>query len=106
MVTITRDDAIRALEDVHDAHVPVSLRRMGMLEDVHVDGDGGVDVRICIPCMACPAATFLTSRIEKVLLALDGVTRVHVDEGWHLYWDRHSVDEEARSLMRVNGIQM
>ncbi|MGH3098782.1 MAG: metal-sulfur cluster assembly factor [Streptosporangiales bacterium] len=103
---ITADDAIRALEDVHDAHVPVSLRRMGMLDDVRVDSDGGVEVRICIPCMACPAASFLSSRIEDVLLALDGVTRVDVDEGWHLSWDRDSVDAEARSLMRTNGIQL
>ena len=30
-----KDDIIQALEAVHDPHVPVSLRRMGMLRDNH-----------------------------------------------------------------------
>lgn len=103
---ITRDDAIRALEDVQDPHVPVSLRRMGMLADVHLDDEGGVDVSICVPCMACPAVSFLSDRIRDTLIRLDGVTRVGVDPAWHLYWDRDSVDEQARARMRSAGIQI
>lgn len=103
---ITRDDAVRALEDVHDPHVPVSLRRMGMLADVHLDGEGGVDVSICVPCMACPAVSFLSERIHEALIGLDGVTRVGVDPAWHLRWDRESVDEGARARMRSCGIQI
>lgn len=105
MSTATRDEAVAALEEVHDAHVPVSLRAMGMLSDVQVDG-GHVRVEMCLPCMACPAVQYLTSRIQDRLLALGGVTSAEVGIAWHVPWDRASVDPRARSLMRANGIQI
>lgn len=102
---MTEADVVTALEDVHDAHVPVSLRAMGMLSDVSVDG-GGVRVEVCMPCMGCPAAAYLTDRIRERVSQVDGVTSVDVDLGWHLTWDRDTVDAEARELMRMHGIQL
>ena len=103
---ITRDEAIEALECVHDAHVPVSLRRMGMLGDVTVDTEGRVEVQMCLPCMACPAISHLSTRIEQALEGRDGVTSVAVTPAWHLQWERDSVDPDARALMRAHGIQL
>jgi metal-sulfur cluster biosynthetic enzyme len=103
VVTLTEDDVRRALEDVHDAHAPVSLRAMGMLSQVRVD-DGRVDVEVCIPCAACPAVSALDERIRQRLAALEGVREVTVTMGLHLFWDRTAVDPQARSLMREAGI--
>lgn len=103
--TAARDEAVAALEDVHDAHVPVSLRAMGMLSDVQVDG-GHVRVELCLPCMACPAASYLASQVRERLLMLDGVTSAEAEIAWHVPWNRDSVDPGARSLMRAHGIQL
>lgn len=94
-----------ALEAVEDPHIPVSLRRMGMLRGVEIGDDGGVRVRLCIPCLACPGVGMLRDDIEEALLVLDGVTSVVVDEGWHNRWTPDMVDDEARDLMRRYGIQ-
>lgn len=105
MGTIAREDIVAALEDVHDAHVPVSLRSMGMLSDVRIEG-GDVFVQVCIPCMACPAASYLTDQIRDRLLEIENVMSVEVEIGWHLPWDRSAVDDQARSLMRAGGLQI
>lgn len=105
VTAVTREQVVDALEEVHDAHVPVSLRSMGMLADVQVDGDR-VRVEMCIPCMACPAISFLTDQVRERVLAIDGVAAVDVEPGLHLPWDRDSVDERTRTLMRANGIQL
>lgn len=105
MSMITRDEVLAALESVHDAHVPASLRGMGMLSDVRVDG-GDVYVEVCIPCMACPAVSYLTDQIRERLIALAGVDSVAVGTGFHLHWDRDAVDDETRALMRAHGIQL
>lgn len=102
---VTEQQVVKALEDVHDPHVPVSLRSMGMLAGVQVSGEH-VRVEVCIPCMACPASDFIADRVRDRVLALDGVTSVDVTPGFHLYWDRESVDPEARELMRTAGIQL
>lgn len=104
-MTVTEEDVRNALEDVHDPHAPVSLRAMGMLSAVRVD-DGRVEVEVCIPCTACPATSALDARIRERLGALDGVREVTVKMGPHLYWDRTSVDPQARSFLRKFGIQL
>lgn len=102
---ITQAQVVEALEDVHDPHVPVSLRKMGMLAGVEVAGEH-VWVEVCIPCMACPASEHITDQVRDRVLALDGVSSVDVTPGFHLYWDRESVDPQARELMRNAGIQL
>lgn len=102
----TRDDVVAALERVNDPHVPASLRRMGMLREVDVAGDGTVRVALCIPCMGCPGVGMLRDAVREAVAELDGVTDVVVEEGWHLPWSRDMIEPEVRDMMRANGIQV
>ena len=102
----TREQVIDALEGVNDPHVPVSLRRMGMLHEIDIDGDGVVTVEVCIPCMACPGTAMIREGIRETVGTLDGVHEVKVIEGWHLPWSREMIEPEVRELMRLNGIQV
>lgn len=102
----SREDVQEALEAVHDPHVPVSLRRMGMLREIEIRADGVVKVQICIPCMGCPGAGMLRDNTRDAVLALPGVTDVVVEEGWHLPWSRDMIDPDVQEMMRANGIQV
>ena len=102
-MTLTEDQVRDALEDVHDPHVPVSLRAMGMLSDVVVDDDR-VEVQVSVPCAACPAMSALDERVRERLALLDGVREVTVTMGPHLPWSRETVDPEARSFLKKSGI--
>lgn len=102
----SREDVIEALEAVHDPHVPVSLRRMGMLRDIEIGDDGVVRVQVCIPCMGCPGAGMLRESVRDAVMALPGVTEVAVEEGWYLPWSRDMIEPEVRDMMRANGIQV
>lgn len=101
------EGAVRAaLEAVNDPHVPVSLRRMGMLREIEIAPDGVVRVQLCVPCLGCPGLSMLRDRVEESVAALPGVRRVEIDEGFHLRWTREMVEPEVRQLMRDNGIQI
>lgn len=104
---VLTEAAIRAaLESVNDPHVPVSLRRMGMLREIDIEAGGVVRVQLCIPCLGCPGIGMLRDNIEQAVGALAGVSRVVIDEGFHLRWSRDMVEPETRALMRDNGIQI
>ena len=102
----SNDAIMQALESVHDPHVPVSLRRMGMLREINITQDGIVNVQICIPCMGCPGVGMLRENIRDAVIALPGVIDVIVEEGWHLQWSRDMIEPEVQDMMRVNGIQV
>lgn len=95
-----------ALEAVNDPHIPVSLRRMGMLRGVSVGEDGTVRVALCIPCLACPGVSLIRADIRQALLRLPGVRSVEIADGWHASWSPEMIDGEARELMRGRGIQV
>lgn len=95
-----------ALEGVDDPHIPISLRRMGMLRDVAIDDRGVVSVSLAIPCLGCPAVSMLQEEIRAAVIALDGVSDVVVEPGWHRVWNRDMLDPQAQSFMRSYGIQL
>lgn len=106
MAPPTKDAIFAALEAVNDPHVPVSLRRMGMLREIEVADDGVVEVQLCIPCLGCPGVAMLHAKVREAVMALPGVADVVVREGWHLPWSREMIDPDVRDLMRANGIQV
>ncbi|MBN9430742.1 MAG: metal-sulfur cluster assembly factor [Burkholderiales bacterium] len=93
-----------ALEAVHDPHVPVSLREMGMLESVQAGADGTVSVVVRMPCMACPGAAKIIDDVETIVSELRWVKAVKVSLAWQAGWTREMVGPSARDLMRRNGI--
>ncbi len=104
-MTATIEQVHEALERVNDPHVPVSLRRMGMVRDVTLE-DGVVTVQLCVPCMACPGVGLLHHQIKEALNGVDGVSEVVIEDGWHLNWTREMIEPDVRDLMRANGIQI
>ncbi len=102
----SRKEVVQALEAVHDPHVPVSLRRMGMLREIDISDEGVVSVQVCIPCMGCPGAGMLRENVREAVGALPGVTEVLVEQGWHLPWSRDMIEPEVQEMMRANGIQV
>ena len=106
MTLPSKEEVVQALEAVHDPHVPVSLRRMGMLREINITNDGIVSVQICIPCMGCPGAGMLRENVREAVQMIPGVTEVLVEQGWHLPWSRDMIEPEVQEMMRANGIQV
>lgn len=102
---MSADDIREALEKVNDPHVPISIRRMGMLRDITIE-DGVVHVQLCIPCLGCPGVSMLHDNIERAVGDLPGVRGVVIENGFFLPWSRDMLDDEAKMLMRTNGIQI
>ncbi|MEK9644472.1 MAG: metal-sulfur cluster assembly factor [Alphaproteobacteria bacterium] len=102
----SRAAVVEALEAVNDPHVPVSLRRMGMLREIEIREDGVVSVQVCIPCMGCPGAGMLRESVREAVMKVPGVADVVVEEGWYLPWSRDMIDPDVQEMMRANGIQV
>ncbi len=101
---VSHEQLMQALEDVHDPHVPVSLRSMGMLQSVACDAEGQVRVTVRMPCMACPGASKIVDDVKTALSGVPGVAQVDVDLGWSGEWRREMVEPGVRQLMKHNGI--
>jgi metal-sulfur cluster biosynthetic enzyme len=97
----------RALLDVEDPEIPVSIVDMGLI--VSLDYDPGVcaaSLRITYTAMGCPAMDMIQDDIRARLLREPDVERVDIDVVWDPIWTRSRLSQAARAAMLELGISV
>jgi ATP-binding protein involved in chromosome partitioning len=73
-------EAVRgALRGVVDPELHASIDDLGMIDDIRVDADGDVTVRIALTTMGCPLRAQIAREVESKAAGVTGVRSVRVD---------------------------
>ena len=95
----------RALQEVEDPEIPISVVGMGLIVSIaYRAGERAVDVELTYTSMGCPAMEFIQDDIRARLLAEPDVDEVRIEVVWDPVWTRSRVREDARATMRSLGI--
>ncbi len=95
----------RALREVEDPEIPVSLVDMGLI--VAVDYEAAIRkarLKITYTAMGCPAMEMIQDDIRQRLLREADIESVDIDVVWDPVWSRQRLSEAARATMRELGI--
>lgn len=110
MTTPSREDVLARLDRVVDpcsaATVePMSLVRMGLIQDVTVSDEGAVRVDLRLTSPGCFMIAFISTEATRLIAELPGVTSVSVfpDEG--LDWTPDNIDPET-AARRSRGLAL
>jgi metal-sulfur cluster biosynthetic enzyme len=93
----------RALDEVEDPEIPVSVVAMGLIVGLAY-ADGVVALQLTFTAMGCPAMEFIQDDIRDRLLAEPDVDEVRIDVVWDPVWTRARIRADARARMRELGI--
>ncbi len=93
----------RALKEVLDPELPISVVDMGLIYDIRESG-GCVDVTMTFTATACPCMTLMQGDVRDRLLRQAGVERVVVEVVWDPPWTRGMITEEGRATLRRYGV--
>ena len=95
----------RALQDVEDPEIPISVVGMGLIVSLAYRPDErAVDIELTFTAMGCPAMDFIQDDIRERLLQEPDVDEVRIEIVWDPVWTRSMIREEARETMRGLGI--
>ena len=95
----------RALQDVEDPEIPISVVGMGLIVSVAYDETTRVaSLQITFTAMGCPAMEFIQDDIRDACLAIDGVDTVDIEVVWDPVWTKDRLRDNAREAMREFGI--
>lgn len=95
----------RALQDVEDPEIPVSVVGMGLIVSIaYRPTDRAVDLELTYTSMGCPAMEYIQDDIRNRLLAEPDVDDVRIEVVWDPVWTRSRIREDARARMRSLGI--
>jgi metal-sulfur cluster biosynthetic enzyme len=93
----------RALQEVEDPEIPISVVGMGLIVSLTYDA-GVVDLQLTFTAMGCPAMDFIQDDIRERLLREPDVEEVRIEVVWDPVWTRARIREDARATMRSLGI--
>jgi metal-sulfur cluster biosynthetic enzyme len=93
----------RALCEVADPELPVSLVDLGLICDVRRDG-GTAEVDVTFTASACPCMEFIMEDIRERLLQEGGIESVTVRDVWDPPWTSECMTEHARALLKSFGV--
>jgi metal-sulfur cluster biosynthetic enzyme len=93
----------RALKEVLDPELPISLVDMGLIYDIRVAGEV-VEVTMTFTATACPCMGLIQMDIRDRLRAEPGVAEVVIDVVWDPPWSRTMLTDEGRTTLRRYGV--
>jgi len=95
----------RALQDVEDPEIPISVVGMGLIVSLAYRPDErAVDLELTFTAMGCPATDFIEDDIRGRPLQEPDVAEVRIEVVWDPVWTRSRIREDARATMRSLGI--
>jgi metal-sulfur cluster biosynthetic enzyme len=93
----------RALCEVADPELPVSLVDLGLITAVRRSG-ADVEVDLTFTASACPCMEFIIVDVKHRLLQEPGVEHVVVTDVWDPPWTTDRMTEHGRALLRSFGV--
>jgi metal-sulfur cluster biosynthetic enzyme len=95
----------RALREVEDPEIPISVVGMGLIVSVaYLPDSRTADLQITYTAMGCPAMDFIQDDIREALLADPEVDAVEIEVVWDPVWTKDHIRADARETMRRLGI--
>lgn len=97
----------RALKEVLDPELPISVVDMGLIYDIREVRDADVsnlEVTMTFTATACPCMELMLMDVKHRLRAEDGVDRVVIDVVWDPPWTGTMITDEGRATLKKYGV--
>jgi metal-sulfur cluster biosynthetic enzyme len=95
----------RALQQVEDPEIPVSVVGMGLIVSLAYEpATRTADLEITYTAMGCPAMDLIQDDIREALLDDPDVDAVNIEVVWDPVWTKDRIRADARATMRRLGI--
>jgi metal-sulfur cluster biosynthetic enzyme len=93
----------RALCEVADPELPISLVDLGLICDLRRTGTH-VDVDLTFTASACPCMAFIMEDVRERLLREPDVDQVRITDVWDPPWTTERMTDHGRALLRSFGV--
>ncbi len=99
---VTKDVVLKALSEVMDPELGVSLVDLGLIYDVNVQDDK-VSVKMTLTAPGCPLHSVLRQNAENRISQVEGVKEANVQVVWDPPWKPEMMTEKAKKQLGFGG---
>ena len=103
-MTVTQDEITEAMKDVVDPELGINVVDLGLVYDVHLDGESNVVLDMTLTSAACPLTDVITDQTESALEGL--VNDVAINWVWMPPWGPDKITPDGREQLRALGFNV
>lgn len=96
-----RDQVLEALKSVYDPELGINIVDLGLVYDVEVDAEGGVDIRYTLTTMGCPIGPMIEDQMRAFVIAVPGIEEVRPEMVLRPPWSPEMMSEESKAALGV-----
>ena len=97
----TRQAILEALKNVIDPELGMNIVDLGLVYDVQVHDDGGVDIEYSLTTMGCPIGPMIEDQMRSFLRGVPGVDEVRPEFVIRPPWTPEMMSDEAKASLGI-----
>jgi metal-sulfur cluster biosynthetic enzyme len=92
---------LEALKHVIDPELGINIVDLGLVYDVSVDDEGGVDIQYSLTTMGCPIGPLIEDQMRGFLQGVEGVGEVRPEFVIRPPWSPEMMSDEAKAALGI-----
>ena len=100
----SEDDVTEAMKDVVDPELGINVVDLGLVYDVHIDGDSNAVLDMTLTSAACPLTDVIQDQTNSALEGL--VNDVAINWVWMPPWGPDKITPDGREQLRALGFNV
>jgi metal-sulfur cluster biosynthetic enzyme len=97
----TVEQVRESLKSVFDPELGINVVDLGLVYDVEIDPQGGVDIRYTLTTMGCPIGPLIEDQMRAFVIALPGVEEVRPEMVLRPAWSPEMMSDEAKAALGI-----
>jgi metal-sulfur cluster biosynthetic enzyme len=97
----TRAAVFEALKNVYDPELGLNIVDLGLVYEVEVHDDGGVDIQYSLTTMGCPIGPMIEDQMRSFLRGVPGVDEVRPEFVLRPPWTPEMMSDEAKAALGI-----
>ena len=98
---VDREAVLQALRNVFDPELGINIVDLGLVYDVVVDPEGGVDITYSLTTMGCPIGPMIEDQMRQFLAGVPGVGEVRPEMVLRPPWSPEMMSDEAKAALGI-----
>ena len=96
-----KEAVLEALRNVFDPELGINIVDLGLVYDVQIDPEGGVDITYSLTTMGCPIGPMIEDQMRQFLAGVPGVDEVRPEMVLRPPWSPEMMSDEAKAALGI-----
>jgi metal-sulfur cluster biosynthetic enzyme len=96
-----KEQVLEALKSVFDPELGINIVDLGLVYDVDVDSEGGVDIKYTLTTMGCPIGPMIEDQMRAFVIAVPGIEEVRPEMVLRPPWSPEMMSEESKAALGI-----